>query len=63
MIGELEYLYEASITHKYALDWVATQINDVGSMHNFINVFPVNYYRKIMLDLNSQLKIIKAPIV
>jgi hypothetical protein len=58
----LEAFYEAAGAHKYSLEWAAAQLNELGDRHQLVNVFPVNYYRKIMLDTNSQLKIKKITI-
>lgn len=44
------------------MEKVANFINEVGEKHELINVFPVNYYRKIMLDIHHQLKIKKIPV-
>lgn len=35
------------------MDWVAQQLTEVGNRHDLVNVFPINYYRKIILDLNN----------
>lgn len=51
-MGELEYFYESSKGEKYTMDKVAGYISEVGERHELINVFPVNYYRKIILDIN-----------
>jgi hypothetical protein len=56
----LEAFYEAAAAHKYTLEWAAAQLNELGDRHQLVNVFPVNYYRKIILDANSQLKTKKS---
>lgn len=43
------------------MEWAAAQINEVAHRQQLVNVFPVNYYRKIMLELSSQLKITALP--
>ena len=47
------------------MEWVSEQITAVGEKekHGLVNVFPVNYYRKISLDLNRELKIRKINIM
>lgn len=53
----MEAFYEAASAHKYSLEWAGAQLDELGDRHQLVNVFPVNYYRKIMLDNHSQLKI------
>jgi hypothetical protein len=55
----LELFYEAAAAHKFSLEWAALQLNELGDRHQLVNVFPVNYYRKIILDNLQQLKIKK----
>ena len=45
------------------MEWVSEQITEVGEKHGLVNVFPVNYYRKISFDLNRELKIRKTDII
>jgi len=38
---------------------VSVQIGGVGEKNGLVNVYPVNYYRKIILEQNQQLSIRK----
>ena len=53
LICELECFYEANRSNKYSVEKISGIFTSVGLKNNLINVFPVNYYRKIQLDLNN----------
>ena len=61
----MEFFYEMAKANRYTMEWVSEQITVVGEneKHGLVNVFPVNYYRKISLDLNRELKIRKTDII
>ena len=61
----MEFFYEMAKVNRYTMEWVSEQITVVGEneKHGLVNVFPVNYYRKISLDLNRELKIRKTDII
>ena len=61
----MEFFYEMAKANRYTMEWVSEQITAVGEneKHGLVNVFPVNYYRKISLDLNRELKIRKTDII
>jgi hypothetical protein len=46
---------------RYTLEWVTQTIEGVGERHKYNNVFPASYYRKIMLDMNHELKVKPQP--
>ena len=61
----MEFFYEMAKANRYTMEWVSEQITVVGEneKHGLVNVFPVNYYRKIRFDLNRELKIRKTDII
>ncbi len=53
LIGELQFFYQCSKAAKSSLQKVAGYINEVGERNDLVNVFPVSYSRKIILDNNN----------